>query len=189
VDNRLLVTFGALANVYAMWLLQHVYLGVDFWYVTFGRIVQGSGLAFLFVPLTAAAFVGLKPEQMGQATGLFNLMRNEGGSVGIALSSTVLARHTQIHNADLVAHMTPGNATLQQSLQMMGQGLGHASGLDPISNQQLAWRLLDGQISRQAATMAYNDVFYMLTLAFLFFIPFILFLGGKKGQAGGAAAH
>ena len=189
VDIRLLVTFGALMNVYAMWLLQHVYLDVDFWYVTIGRIVQGFGLGFLFVPLTAAAFVGLKPEQMGQATGLFNLMRNEGGSVGIALSSTVLARHTQMHNADLVAHMTPGNPVLQQSLQMMNQGLGAASGFDPVSNQQLAWYLLDGQIRRQAATMAYNDVFYLLTLAFLCFIPFIFFLGGRMRQTGGVAAH
>jgi DHA2 family multidrug resistance protein len=188
VDTRLLVTFGALMNVYAMWLLQHVYLGVDFWYVTLGRITQGFGLGFLFVPLTAVAFSRLKPQQMGQATGLFNLMRNEGGSVGIALSATVLARQTQVHHADLVAHMNPGNPILQESLHAMGRGLGAVSGLDPVSNQQLSWGLLGGEIQRQAATMAYDDIFYMLTLAFAFFIPFIFFLGGRAKQ-GGPVGH
>ena len=190
VDIRLLVAFGALMNVHAMYLLEHVYLGVDFWYVTMGRIYQGFGLGFLFVPLTTVAFGGLRPQQMGHATGLFNLLRNEGGSVGIALSSTVLARHTQMHHADLVSHLTPGNPALQESLQRMSHGLGAASGMDAASNQQLSLQLLHGQIQRQAATMAYNDVFHMLTLIFLCFIPFILFLGkGKRGGGGGVAAH
>jgi DHA2 family multidrug resistance protein len=188
LDTRLLVTFGALMNVYAMWLLQHVYLGVDFWYVTLGRIAQGFGLAFLFVPLAAVSFSRLKPQQMGQATGLFNLMRNEGGSVGIALSATVLARQTQVHHADLVVHMNPGNPVLQESLHAMGRGLDAMSGLDPVSNQQLAWSLLGGEIQRQAATMAYDDIFYMLTLAFAFFMPFIFFLGGRAKQ-GGPVGH
>ncbi len=188
VDTRLLVLFGAVMNVYAMWLLRHVYLGVDFWFVTMGRIYQGSGLAFLFVPLTAAAFMGLKPQQMGQATGLFNLMRNEGGSVGIALSSTVLARQTQAHHADLVAHLTPGNLVLQENLRALSQGLVERAGVDPVTGQQMAWGVVAGQVQRQAATMAYDDVFFMLTLAFVFFLPFILFLGGRARQ-GGAPAH
>jgi DHA2 family multidrug resistance protein len=156
--------------------------------VTMGRIYQGSGLAFLFVPLTAAAFVGLKPQQMGQATGLFNLMRNEGGSVGIALSTTVLARQTQAHHADLVARLTPGNLALQENLTALGHGLVERAGVDPVTSHQMAWRVLDFQVQRQAATMAYDDVFFMLTLAFVFFLPFILFLGGKT-RAGGAGAH
>jgi len=189
IDTRILVAFGALMNVWAMHLLQQVYLDVDFWYVTTGRILQGVGLGFLFVPLTAAAFVKLKPQQMGQATGLFNLMRNEGGSVGIAISSTILARHGQLHHAHLASHFTPGNPVLQERLGAMAQGLNHVSGLDPTTNQELAWHMLNAQLQRQAATLAYNDVFWLLTMAFVGFLPFVLFLGGKVEKGAGPPAH
>jgi DHA2 family multidrug resistance protein len=188
VDTRLLIAFGASMNVVALWLLQHVYLDVDFWYVTAGRIVQGLGLAFLFVPLTAAAFVRLRPEQMGQATGLFNLLRNEGGSVGIAISATILSQHGQLHHARLAENFTPGNPALQESLNGMSQWLGTATGLDPVSNQALAWQLLDSQVQRQAAVMAYDDVFWIQTVAFAAFLPLIFFLGGKV-KPGGPAVH
>jgi MFS transporter, DHA2 family, multidrug resistance protein len=179
VDSRLLVTFGALMNIAALWVLQHLYLGVDFWHVTASRLLQGFGMGFLFVPLTAVAFAGLRPEQIGQATGLFNLLRNEGGSVGIAVSSTVLARHTQLHHARLAEHLTPGNAVLTERVAAMTHGLGAATGADPTTAQQLAWRAVAQQVQVQARVIAYDDVFWMLTCAFVGFLPFILFLGGK----------
>jgi len=189
VDSRLLVLFGAGMNIWSLSVLQHVYTGVDFWYVTSSRLLQGFGLGFLFVPLTAIAFAGLKPQQMGQATGLFNLLRNEGGSIGIALSSTVLARHAQVHHHHLVEKLTPGNLLLQERLAAMTQGLGQAAGVDPATAHQLAWRALEGQVMVQARVMAYNDVFRMLTMAFVGFLPFVLLLGGKKAKGGGVAAH
>jgi MFS transporter, DHA2 family, multidrug resistance protein len=179
VDNRLLVTFGVLMNIAALWVLQHLYLGVDFWHVTASRLLQGFGMGFLFVPLTAVAFAGLRPEQMGQATGLFNLLRNEGGSVGIAISSTILARHSQLHHLRLAENLTPGNPVLQERVAAMAHGLGAATGVDPATAQQLAWRVVSLQTQVQARVVAYDDVFWMLTLAFICFLPFILFLGGK----------
>lgn len=179
IDSRLLVLFGVTMNLLSLWLLQHVYLGVDFWYVTASRLLQGFGMGFLFVPLTAIAFAGLKPEQMGQATGLFNLLRNEGGSIGIAMSSTVLARHAQMHHSHLVENLTPGNPVLQERVAGMTQWLGNTAGTDPVTSQHLAWRLVEGQVTRQAYVLAYNDVFWMLTLAFACFLPFVFLLGGK----------
>lgn len=186
VDTRLLVTFGALLNIAALWVLQHLYLGVDFWHVTISRVAQGFGMGFLFVPLTAAAFAGLRPQQIGQATGLFNLLRNEGGSVGIAISSTVLARHAQMHHAHLAENFTPGNPILQERAVAMAHGLGAAAGADSTTAQRLAYRAMEGQVVAQAHVLAYDDVFWMLTLAFVGFLPFILFLG-KKAQRGTAA--
>ncbi|MEZ4386412.1 MAG: DHA2 family efflux MFS transporter permease subunit [Candidatus Krumholzibacteriia bacterium] len=188
VDMRLLVLFGAMMNIWSLWILQHVYVDVDFWYVTSSRLLQGFGLGFLFVPLTTIAFAGLRPEQMGQATGLFNLLRNEGGSVGIALSSTILARHSQLHRLHLVEHLTPGNLALQERVASMSHGLGQAAGVDPATAQQLAWRALDGQIQGQAMVMAYNDVFWILTMAFVGFLPFVLLLGGKV-KSGAVSIH
>ena len=183
VDSRLLVLFGAVMNILSLWILQHVYLGVDFWYVTSSRLIQGFGLGFLFVPLTAIAFAGLRPQQMGQATGLFNLLRNEGGSIGIALSSTILARHTQGHHTRLMENLTLGNPILQERLAQMSQGIGAAGGADPVTSHQLGLRAIEGQVMGQASVMAFNDVFVMLTFAFVGFLPFILLLGGQvKGQ-------
>ncbi len=186
VDTRLLVLFGALMNIASLYVLQHVYLGVDFWHVTMSRLLQGFGLGFLFVPLTTVAFAGLRPEQMGQAAGLFNLLRNEGGSVGIAIASTVLARHTQLHHARLVENLTPGNPVLHERVAAMTQGLGAAAGTDPTTAQHMAYKAVTGQLWAQAHVIAYNDVFWMLTLAFVGFLPFILFLGGKarRGPVG-----
>ncbi|HPF35406.1 MAG TPA: DHA2 family efflux MFS transporter permease subunit [Candidatus Krumholzibacteria bacterium] len=191
VDTRFLVAFGALMNVWSMALLQHVNLEVDFWYVTVPRLMQGFGMGFLFVPLTTAAFARLRPEQMGQATGLFNLLRNEGGSVGIAISSTVLARHTQIHYSQLGAHLTAGDPLLRERVAETAQRLAVTSGLDPSTNAVLAQAITGREVARQAMTLAYRDVFWLLTLAFLAFLPFILLLRSgkrKNGKGGGGMA-
>jgi len=185
VDNRLLIGFGAALNVWAMWLLTQVNVDVDFWYLVTGRVIQGFGMGFLFVPLTAAAFVALRPEQIGGAAGLFNLMRNEGGSIGIAISSTILSRHFQFHHARLVEHLTPGNLLLQERAAVLGRGLVAAGGADSVTAQQQAWGLLHGEVQRQAATMAYGDVFWMLMLSFVVFLPLVLLLRGRgSGHVG-----
>lgn len=189
VDTRLLIAFGVVLNIACLHILQHVYLGVDFRYVAIPRLLQGFGLGFIFVPLTAVAFAGLRPEQMGQATGLFNLLRNEGGSVGIALSSTVLARHAQLHGAHLSEHLTPGNPALTENLGAMARGLGAASGTDAVTSQQMAWQALGHQIGGQAMVLAYNDVFWLLTLAFVGFLPFLFLLGGNARRGGVPPGH
>ncbi len=188
VDTRLLVFLGAVLNTAAIWLLQSVDLNVSFGYVTLSRLLQGFGLGFLFVPISTAAFSHLAPEQVGQATGLFNLLRNEGGSTGIALSATVLARHAQLHQARLVEHVTPYNPIVQERMAAATHGLFPIAGLDPVTTRTLATRMIYGQLQQQAVVKAYVDVFWMLTLAFVLFIPFILMLSGETGK-GPASAH
>ncbi len=188
VDNRILVLIGALLNMYAIWLLRSVDLNIDFWYVTLSRLAQGFGLGFLFVPIATAAFSQLQPELIGQATGLFNLLRNEGGSVGIAMSATVLARHVQSHQARLADGITPFNPIVQNRLAEATQGLFGATGHDPTTVKGMALGMIYGEVQRQAAVMAYVDVFWMLTYAFVLFIPFILLLHGGRGRTT-AGAH
>lgn len=187
VDSRLLLSFGAVMAIWSVWILQHVNPAVDFWYVTTGRIIQGAGMGFLFVPLTAAAFVTLKPEQIGGATGLFNLMRNEGGSIGIAVSSTILAQKVQVHHARLAEHVTAGNPVLQQRLAELGHALPALAGRHPADTGPLAWGMIGGEVQRQAAHMAYADVFWMLTISFVVFLPLVWLLRGKA--AGGVSVH
>jgi DHA2 family multidrug resistance protein len=186
IDTRLLVLVGALLNLFALWLLRGIDLNADFRYVMFSRLVQGFGLGFLFVPISTAAFSHLSPQKMGQATGLFNLLRNEGGSVGIALSATVLARHAQIHHARLGEHVSAYSPVVQERLAATAHGLFSVSGLDPETVRSLSLGLLEGSLSRQAAAKAYVDVFWMLMFAFVAFLPFTLMLspGIRKGATG-----
>ncbi len=187
VDTRMLVAFGAVTNAAAMFLLRFVDLHVDFDYMMLGRVVQGFGMGFLFVPLTAAAFVKLRPEQIGSATGLFNLLRNEGGSIGIAISSTVLAQHAQSHHLHLAEHVSVGNPILLERLSTLRHVLDASSGLDPVSNQRLAQAIQVGELQRQAFVMAYDDVFFMLAVVFVVFLPLTLLLGKARGR--GPAVH
>ena len=182
VDTRLLVFVGAGLNAWALWLLQSVDLSVDFHYLMLSRMVQGFGLGFLFVPISAAAFSHLSPEKLGQATGLFNLLRNEGGSIGIALSATVLARHAQVHHARLGDFVSSYSAATQLRLAEAARGIGAASGLDAGSAQGLSLGLIAGSLQRQAFAKAYVDVFWMLTFAFVCFIPFVFMLSQGDGK-------
>jgi len=187
VDARYLVLIGAIFNIGALWVLKDLNLQVDFFHITLSRLFQGFGLGFLFVPITAAAFSHLRPEQIGQGTGLFNLLRNEGGSVGIAMSATVLARHGQLHQTRLVEHVTAFSPIVQNRLTEMANGLVAISGHDPATSQALALQVMYGQVQQQAALLSFLDVFRMLMFAFVVFLPFIFLLGrGKGGRTAGA---
>jgi DHA2 family multidrug resistance protein len=184
VDARFLVFVGAIFNIGALWVLKDLNLQVDFFHITLSRLFQGFGLGFLFVPITAAAFSHLKPEQIGQGTGLFNLLRNEGGSVGIAMSATVLARHAQLHQTRLADHVTSFNPIVQNRLADATHSLFAVSGHDPVTSQALALQMMYGQVQQQAAMLAFVDVFRMLMFAFVLFLPFILLLSGSRGGRG-----
>ncbi len=189
VDTRFLVLVGVAMNVVALWLLWSINLGVDFQYVMISRLFQGFGLGFLFVPITTAAYTRIQPHQMGDATGLFNLLRNEGGSVGIALSATLLSQRAQFHQERLVEGMTPLNPIYQEKLHAMAQGLFMRSGHSAYSSGQLALTVLQGELERQATVMAFVDVFFALTLVFVMLLPFIFLLKGKAQPGEPPPAH
>ena len=188
VDTRLLVLVGVVMNIISLYILRFVNLDVGFSFLMVSRLLQGFGMGFLFVPITVAAYTRISPQQMGQATGLFNLLRNEGGSVGIALSTTFLAQRAQFHQTSLVGHLTPFDPAYQQRLAGAAQGLFPYAGLDPVSTKGLAVGLTYGLLQRQAYALAFVDVFFMLTLVFVCLLPFILLLRGRAGRTG-APAH
>ncbi|MCI4397847.1 MAG: DHA2 family efflux MFS transporter permease subunit [Acidobacteria bacterium] len=179
VDTRFLVVVGVFMNILSLWLLWSINLGVDFQYVMWSRIFQGFGLGFLFVPITTAAYTRIQATQMGDATGLFNLLRNEGGSVGIALSATLLSQRAQFHQTRLVENLTPLNPVYQERLNALTQGLFLRSGHSAYSSGQLALGIVQGELQRQAVLMAFVDVFFVLTLVFVMLLPFIFLLKGK----------
>ncbi len=188
VDLRFLVAIGVLLNVLSLWLLRFVDLNVGFLYLMSSRVFQGFGLGFLFVPITVAAYTRISPQKMGTATGLFNLLRNEGGSVGIALSTTFLARRSQFHQERLIEHLNPFNPVYTYQLKALAQGLFPRAGLDHATMDQLSQGLVYGMVQRQAAAGAFVDVFWMLTLMFAAMLPLLLMLKGR-GAGGEVLAH
>jgi MFS transporter, DHA2 family, multidrug resistance protein len=158
---------------------------VDFRTVAIARVFQAIGLAFLFVPINTAAYGSIPKGKNNAASGLINLSRNIGGSVGISFVTTMLARRAQVHQTYLVEHVNSGNGRLQAMLQSaMHTLLGHGSSAHEASRQ--AYGLVANSVDQQATMLAYIDNFRMLGIAIVLMIPFVFLM--KKVQPGGSIA-
>jgi len=178
-DGRKVVLAGLITGACAMFLMRGLTLEASYWDFVWPRVVLGFGLAMTFVPLTTVTLATIPREEMGNATGLFNLLRNIGGSVGIAVSATMLSRYGQFYQNILVSNITPYSLRSQEKLL----ALKHAAlthGADLASADKVSYSLLYGIVKRQAGILAYNRIFFIMGLAFLAIIPFLLLL--KKPQ-------
>jgi DHA2 family multidrug resistance protein len=189
VQARWLVAFGLGITGFALLRMSNFDLQIDFWTAvrawTFSRI----GMAFLFIPINVTAFYFIPKEKMNNATGIINLARNIGGSVGIANVATLLSRRAQVHQAILVAHLTPYDAPYRaatQGTQQMLMGLGAS----PATAHMQAQGMLYGNLLRQANMLAYVDAYTLLGWTFIAMIPFMFFMKSAKPRSGAAvAAH
>jgi len=163
VPGRYLVAAGFSLFGGAAFVLAHLSPdltpGTLFWPL----FVSGVSLAFIFVPLNTIALGPLPPREIGNASGLFNLMRNMGGSVGISLVTTFLARSAQLHQTVLVAHLTPYDPAYTAGLQTLAAGLG-ATG-DPVAARQTAFAALYHAVVAQANLLSFLDNFRWFALA------------------------
>jgi DHA2 family multidrug resistance protein len=146
------------------------------------------GLGLIFVPLTNLALADLPLGKIHNGTGLFNLMRQLGGSVGIALSATLLQRFTAIHRSDLMASVTPYAAAAQQRMWQIQAAL-LAKGTPPALVQDKALRLLDAAVRKQALMLSFEQLFLLFGGAFMISLPILAFMHRPKVAPGGGAAH
>jgi len=142
-------------------------------------------MAFLFTPINVMAFYFIPKEKMNNATGLINLARNIGGSVGIANVATLLARRAQVHQSVLISHLTPFDPAYTASLSGASRFL-MSQGSNPVQALNQAHGLVYGNLLRQATMLAYIDSFWLLGLTFLAMIPFMFLM--KKIKLHGAPA-
>ena len=179
VEARWLVAVGLFITGYSLMRMANFNLEIDFrtaleaW--TFSRL----GMAFLFIPINVMAFYFIPKEKINNATGIINLARNIGGSVGIANVTTMLARRAQIHQAILVSHLTPLDAPYRAAVQgasqlLMKQG---SSATQAVTQAQA---LLYGNLLRQSNMLAFIDAFWLLGLTFIGMIPLMFLL--KKAR-------
>jgi len=174
-DGRKIVFVGLLLGAASMFIMQGLNLQGSFWNYTWPRIVLGFGLAMIFVPLTTVTLATISRDEMGNATGMFNLLRNIGGSVGIAMAATMLARNGQFYQTSLVAHINPYNPTFQMRLAEIKQTL-IAKGISITQADHTALGIIYGEVRRQAGALAFNRIFFIIGLAFLGIIPLLLLL-------------
>ncbi|MGO8736330.1 MAG: DHA2 family efflux MFS transporter permease subunit [Terriglobia bacterium] len=172
IDPRKVFVGGILTFSFSFYLLMGFNLDVTFWNVFWPQFLQGLALGLVFVPLTVLAVVGIPNEKMGNATGLFNMMRNIGGGVGISLVETMLTRMGQQHTNLLVSNvsqMSTSALSLVRGLKVLYVGSG------PGLADQQAYATLFGLLQRQAAMVALVRVFQYLGVLALILIPMIAF--------------
>ncbi|MGZ8417025.1 MAG: DHA2 family efflux MFS transporter permease subunit [Methyloceanibacter sp.] len=177
-DARYLVGAGLVMTALGTMLMAHFTLYVDYWGIATPGIWSGIGSGLFFVPLTAVAFASIPKGQLDEASGVYALMRGIGGSAGIAVVSWLFVRQTQIHFAELTAHITPYNRDLAPYLSQHG--------LNPYSPE--SGPLVAHEIARQAQMLAFNDLFWFIGIVTLAIIP-LVFLMKKPEKVALVPAH
>lgn len=187
IDGRYLIMFGFAVLGFATYLLADIDLQISMSEIVWPQIISGLAMGFIFVPLTVMATGTLTNEQMGNATGLFSLMRNLGGSVGIAGVTTMLARGAQVHQAAMVSHLTPYDPVFQLRLRELTTGFAAVG--NPITAAPQAYGAIYQTLVGQASLMAYLDNFRLLAFLCLLCIPAALLFKRVKAGRPAPAVH
>ena len=171
----------------AMWYFASFNLATDYQHEAFARVVQGFGIAFLFVPTSQLAYSYLPKNKNNKASSLTNLFRNQGGSFGIAFVTTVLERRTQVHRSILASHLTSSDLNIQRALTNFTNQFLH-SGYSAADAALHALAQVEALLQQQAALLAFMDCFYLLGIVALTG-PLLALLIRKFGKSAGAPAH
>jgi MFS transporter, DHA2 family, multidrug resistance protein len=162
VDLRYIISAGLVIFAFGSYQMTWITRDYDFYELLVPQILRGIGMMFAMVPTNTIALGTLPPERVKNASGLFNLTRNLGGAVGLAIINQVLNERTDLHISRLQERVTWGNATATETLNMFTQrlqGMGDAA--------LMAMKQLSQIVHRQAVVMGYGDAFFMLTLFYL----------------------
>jgi len=181
VNPKGLLALGLAICAYSTFLMSQFNLYADFTTLIWPRIVLGVGMGLLFIPLTTLTLSTVKKEAMGNATGIYNLLRNLGGSFGVAFVTTMLARREQFHQLRLVEHLTPFDRNYQFALDHSSRILQY-KGVVPLS-QQAGQGLIYRELLRQASMLSFNDAFRMVSTILLCVIPLVLLMRRGKTDA------
>ena len=171
VRARWMLCVGFILLAVSSFMLSNLNLQVAQINVIWPSVVNGIAISFIFVPLTTATMSQLAQQQLGNATGLYNLMRNLGGSIGIAFVTTMLARGAQAHQALMVGHLAPDNPAFRQQLDAANKLLAHHA--DPVTASRQAYNAVYSLLDQQAHLWAFVDNFYIFGALALVTMPLI----------------
>ena len=182
-DPRFILIAGFIFFAIGTWQMTYVTSDWDFWELLWPQIFRGIGLMFAIVPVTNTALGTLPPERVKNASGLFNLMRNLGGAIGLAAINTWFNDRMDLHLTRLHEAVNPANITANEMLANM------AARFQGSDAQMQALARLKAMVRLQAAVLSYADVFLMLTVLFLVLAAFGLLMKKPQPQAGAGAGH
>ncbi|MBI5505435.1 MAG: DHA2 family efflux MFS transporter permease subunit [Deltaproteobacteria bacterium] len=186
LDARKMIIFGALVVSSALFAMGRFSLDVAFGDIVVARMLQGLGMAFIFVPLSTVSYAFIRTADRGAASSLISLARNIGASVGIASMATMIARQAQVHQSLLVAHATPLDPAYGAWMtQLTAAFSAHTSDLAQATAQAQA--AIYQMLGAQARTLAFVDVFRMMSIGFLIVVPMMLLIRKPPSTAGAAA--
>jgi DHA2 family multidrug resistance protein len=177
IDPRIIVTAGFVLSDYSLWQMAHWSLAVDRTHVITSGVIQGLGVGFVFMPLNLTAFATIAARLRTDASSMLNLSRNVGSSVGISVVSVYLAKNIQTVHASLGQHVTAATGSMfDYSTVDRFQSLG-----------DVGLRLLDAEVNRQAAMVAYIDDFYLMFWLTLLTTPIVLLM--RRARPGATPAR
>jgi DHA2 family multidrug resistance protein len=154
-------------------------LYADFFSITLPRIIMGTGMGATVIPLIILAFSTIKKEEMGNATAIYNFLRNLGGSFGVAFVTTMISRRAQFHQSHLVEHLTPFDTAYQIASQQSAQILQYR-GFESSLSQHGGLGVIYNELLRQASMMSFNDVFHLTSLLMISILPLVLLMKRAK---------
>jgi DHA2 family multidrug resistance protein len=176
IDARPVVAFGFLVCAFSLWQMAHWSLAVDQQHIIISGLLQGLGMGLVFIPLQVSAFATLPPRLRTDGSSLLNLFRSLGASVGISLMTLILGRNIQLGHQDLGSHITASTGSIVDvSTIDRYQALGDA-----------ALRLVDAEVNRQAAMIAYINDFYLMMWITIVAAPLTLLMRGNTRPRGAA---
>ncbi|MHB1021305.1 MAG: DHA2 family efflux MFS transporter permease subunit [Acidobacteriaceae bacterium] len=191
VDPRYLIAYGFVISAAALAMMHTLSLGSSFEYIMSLRVFQASGLAFLFVPINTISYTDIPRTQNNDVSGLTNLARNIGGSVGTSYVATMLMRREQVHQTNMVAHLTPSDPYFQQRVAALSHYFLTSGGLTSSKQQaiEMAKASIYQQMHAQSAMLAYLDIIAVLATGCALMIPLVFLMKKRKGPAGEVAMH
>jgi MFS transporter, DHA2 family, multidrug resistance protein len=187
-DPRKLLIVGFAGVALSLFQLSWLNLNAGYWDIFWPQFIQGLALSLMFVPLTTITMDPIPLEGMGNATSIFNLMRNVGGSMGIASVTTFVARRSQMHINILGAHVTPVSPLAQPMIDRLRQAF-ILAGSDPVTATRQAYAAVFGMVQAQSAMLSFVEAFAVLGVIFLFVAPLIFLLRRPRGGHGPVAGH
>ncbi|MGV8056660.1 MAG: DHA2 family efflux MFS transporter permease subunit [Smithellaceae bacterium] len=179
VGPRLMIGLGLLLNGISFYQLSILSLNIGFWDLFIPQFLQGAGMGLIFVSLSTSALSTIEKRMLTAASGLFNVVRQVFGSVGIALAATILTRGEQASRALLMEHITASGNISAETLRSLSQYFS-SQGMDMIDAQDKAVKAIEGIVTKQASMISFNHVFFLIAVLFVISIPLIFLITDSR---------
>ncbi len=186
VNSKGILACGIAVSAYSTFLMSRFTLNADFYTLVWPRVLLGVGMGLLFIPLTTLTMSGISREEMGNASSIYNLLRNLGGSSGVAFVTTMLARGQQRHQAYLISHLTPFSRNYQIALERTSRALDF-KGFGQVIMGRAA--IIYRELLRQASILAFNDAFLLLSFLMICVLPLVLLMLRPKSSQAPVGMH